>query len=163
MSPSARSVARTVAALFSSVVLLAPLTFALLVGGAVTVLDLLGLTVPEPLALVGPFVAGAVALWLAVESALVQLHGVGVLDRGGPIQRRLRYLAIGVTVVASVVAIGRFLAMTVPWAIETGSTSVLVLAGALALAVVGTLYRTITAARTGYERVGRAQADEPRR
>ncbi|WP_018258431.1 hypothetical protein [Halomicrobium katesii] len=163
MSPSARSVARTVAALFSSVVLLAPLTFALLVGGTVTVLDLLGLTVPEPLALVGPVVAGAAALWLAVESALVQLHGVGVLDRGGPIQRRLRYLAIGVTVVTGVIAIGRFLAMTVPWAIETGSTSVLVLAGALALAVVGTLYRTIAAARTGYERVGRAQTDEPRR
>ena len=162
MSPSLRSVARIVAALFSSVVLLAPLTFALLVGGAVTVFDLLGLGAPEPLALVGPFVAGAVALWLAVESALVQLYGLGVLDRGRPIQRRLRYLAIGVTVVASVVAIGRFLAMTVPWAIETRSTTVLVLAGALVLAVVGTCYRTAAAARTGYARVSRPQTDEPR-
>jgi hypothetical protein len=151
MAPSLRSLASAGAALVSSLVLLAPFALAMLVGAADTVLEITGITVPTPLDVIGVVVAVSMALSIALEGAMVQRHGLVIVDRGGPVQRAGRYLLIGVTVLASVITIVRLLAMTIPWAIEHGSTSSLLLAGLVVLALLGACYRTIVAARDGYE------------
>lgn len=150
MSPSIRSLTKDFAALFSSLVLLGPLALGLLVGAGGIVVGVTGFTVPNSLGILGFSVAGLLALWLALEGAMVQRHGLDVIDRGGPIQRTARYLLVTVTTLAGLVVSVRFLARSLPWAIETQNTPAQILGGLLVVALVTTLYRTLTAVRAGY-------------
>lgn len=159
MSPTLRAYAGSGAALFSSVVLLGPFAFGMLVGAGVTLVDVTGVTVPDPLPLVGLVLAVVASLSLAVEGAMVQRHGLAAVDRGGPLQRTWRYFLIGVTLLASLITIGRLLAMVVPRAVEHGSTSTLVLAALIVVAIFGTLFRTIAAARAGYDDANRSRSE----
>ncbi|MDS0222153.1 hypothetical protein NDI54_12415 [Haloarcula sp. S1AR25-5A] len=157
MSPSIRSLTKDVAALVSSLVLLGPLAFGLLVGAGATMAEIAGLAVPGLVATAG--IAGAVllSLWLALEGAMVQRHGLNVIDRGGPVQRTARYLLVTVTTLAGLVVSVRFLALSLPWAVETQNTPAQLLGGLLVVALIATLYRTLTAARDGYLQSGEQQ------
>ncbi|KAA9398762.1 hypothetical protein Har1130_11150 [Haloarcula sp. CBA1130] len=154
MSPSIRSLTGDFAALFSSLVLLGPLTLGLLVGAATIIVGVLEIAVPNVLGIVGVAVAVLLALWMVLEGALVQRHGLAVIDRGGPVQRSGRYLLVGVTTVAGFVVSTRVLVLALPWAVETRNTPVQVLGVLLAVALVATVYRTLTAARDGYRSSG---------
>ncbi len=150
MSPSIRSLTKDFAALFSSLVLLGPLTLGLLVVAGRIVAGLIGVAVPDPLGTIGFSVAALLALWLALEGAMVQRHGLETMDRGGSIQRAARYLLVGVTTLAGLIVSVRFVALSLPWAFETQNTAAQVLGVLLVAALVATLYRTLTAARKGY-------------
>jgi len=154
VSPSIRSLAENFAALFSSLVLLGPLTLGLLVGAGGIVLEVAGVTVPNTLGIVGVSVAVLLSLWMALEGAMVQRHGLDTLDRGGPIQRTARYLLVGITTLAGLVVSVRVLTLALPWAVETGNIAAQILGGLLAVALIATLYRTLTAVREGYRRNG---------
>ena len=154
MSPSIRSLAKDFAALFSSLVLLGPLALGLLVGAGRIVVGLTGLTVPNSIGILGFGVAGLLALRLALEGAMIQRHGLDVIDRGSAFQRTARHLLVTGTALAGLVVSVRFLALSLPWAIETRNTPAQILGGLLVVALVATLYRTLTAARDGYLRSG---------
>jgi uncharacterized membrane protein YqgA involved in biofilm formation len=150
VSPSVRSRTKDFAALFSSLVLLGPLTLGLLVLAGRIIGGLTGLTVPDSLRTIGFGVAALLALWLALEGVMVQRHGLTTMDRGGSFQRATRYLLVTVTTLAGVIVSIRFLALSLPWAFETQNTPAQVLGVLLVAALVATLYRTLTAARDGY-------------
>ncbi|NLV14953.1 hypothetical protein [Haloarcula argentinensis] len=150
MSPSIRSLAGDFAAVFSSLVLLGPLTLGLLVGASKIVAGLTGLALPDPLGTVGFSVAALLALWLALEGAMVQRYGLETMDRGNPLQRVARYLLVAVTTLAGLIVSVRFLLLSLPWAFETQNTPAQVLGVLLVVALVATLYRILTAAREGY-------------
>lgn len=150
MSPSIRSLAGDFAAVFSSLVLLGPLTLGLLVGASRIIGGLTGLALPDPLGTVGFGVAALLALWLALEGAMVQRHGLETMDRGGPFQCVARYLLVAVTTFAGLIVSVRFVALSLPWAFETQNTPAQVLGVFLVVALVATLYRILTAAKEGY-------------
>ena len=150
MSPSIRSLAGDFAALFSSLVLLGPLTLALLVGASRIVARLTTLTISGPLGTVGFSVAALLALWLTLEGAMVQRYGLDTMDRGGAFQRVARYLLVAVTTLAGLIVSVRFLVLSLPWASETQNTPAQVLGVLLVVALVATLYRILAAAREGY-------------
>lgn len=157
MSPSIRSLAGDFAALFSSLILLGSLTLGFLVGAGRIILGVAGVTVPNALGIVGFGVAVILSLWMALEGALVQRHGLATIDRGGPLQRGGRYLLVAITTVAGFVVSIRVLVLALPWAIETRNTPAQVLGVLLVAALVATLYRTLTAARDGYRGSGERQ------
>ncbi|EMA01064.1 hypothetical protein SAMN05443574_101497 [Haloarcula vallismortis] len=150
MSSSIRSLTKDFAALFSSLVLLGPLTLGLLVLAGRIVADPIGIAIPDALGTIGFSVAALLALWLALEGAMVQRHGLEAMDRGGSFQRAARYLLVTVTTLAGVIVSVRFLALSLPWAFETQNTPAQILGVLLVAAVVAALYRTLTAARDGY-------------
>lgn len=150
MSSSIRTAARSFAAIFSSLVLLEPLTFVALVGAPVIALEATGLAVPDLLELVWIGASAVAALWLAVEGGAVQLYGLRVLDRGGSSQRAARYTVIGLTALAGLVVAVRFLILAIPWAFETGGLLPQVLAVAVVVALLASCYRTAGAVRRGY-------------
>lgn len=165
MSPSIRTIARSFAALVSSLVLLGPLAFVSLVGAPLLLLEATGLVVPDPLELVWIGASAVAALWLAIEGAAVQLYGLDV-DRGGPAQRAARYLLVGVTTVAALVVAVRFLFLAIPWAFETGGVAAQALGVAIVAALLASLYRTASAARRGYVSARRhrnRESDTPQR
>ncbi len=150
MSPSIRSRTKDFAALFSSLALLGPLTLGLLVLAGRIIADIIGVAVPDPLGTIGFSVAALLALWLALEGAMVQRYGLATLDRGGSFQRGARYLLVTVTTLAGLIVSIGFLALSLPWAFETQNTAAQVLGVLLVVALVAALYRTLTAAREGY-------------
>ncbi|GAA5474315.1 hypothetical protein [Haloarcula hispanica] len=152
MSPSVRSLTKDFAALFSSLVLLGPLTLGLLVFAGRITTHLTGVVVPDPIGTIGFSVAALLALWLALEGAMVQRHGLATLDRGGSLQRAARYLLVTVTTLAGLIVSVGFVALSLPWAFETQNTAAQVLGVLLVAALVATLYRTLTAAGEGYSK-----------
>jgi|GEM_PF-1514725 len=152
MAPSIGTLARGFAAVFSSLVLLGTLAFVALVGAPVILLEATGLAVPDPVALAWIGASAVAALWLAVEGAAVQLDGLDAVDRGGSSQRTARYAVIAVTTIAALVVAVRFLALAIPWAFGTGGAAAQVLAVAVVLALLASLYRTADAVRDGYQR-----------
>nr|WP_254282094.1 hypothetical protein [Haloarcula salina] len=134
--------------------MLGPLTFGLLVGAGRIIIGAAGVTVPNALGIVGFCVAVLLALWMALEGALVQRHGLAAIDRGGPVQRSGRYLLAGVTTVAGFVVSAGVLVLALPWAVETRNTPAQVLGVLLVVALAAALYRTLTAARDGYRNTG---------
>lgn len=150
MSPSIRPLIRGFAALFSSLVLLGPLTLGLLIGASRIVAGLTELSIPDSLEIVGISVAVLLALWLAFEGAMIQRHGLATVNRGSRLQRTARYLLITVTTLAGLIVSVRFLTLSLPWAFETQNTPAQVLGVLLVAALVATLYRTLTAAKKGY-------------
>ena len=150
MSPPIRSLAGDFAALFSSLVLLGPLALALLVGASRIVAGLTALTISDPLGTVGFSAAVLLALWLALEGAMVQRYGFKAMDRGGPFQRGARYLSVAVTTLAGLIVSVQLVALALPWAFKTQNTPTQVLSVLLVVALVATLYRILTAAREGY-------------
>ncbi|GCF12970.1 hypothetical protein Harman_09050 [Haloarcula mannanilytica] len=130
------------------------MTLGLLIGAGGIVLEVATVTVPNALEIIGVSVAVVLSLWMALEGAMAQRHGLGTLDRGGPVQRTARYLLVAVTTLAGLVVTVRFLTLALPWAVETGNTPAQILGGLLAVALVATLYRTLTAVRDGYRHSG---------
>ncbi|EMA29242.1 hypothetical protein [Haloarcula japonica] len=140
--------------------MLGPLALGLLVGASRVVSGITGLTIPDPLGTISFSVAALLALWLALEGAMVQRYGLETMDRGGPFQRVARYLLVTVTTLAGLIVAIRFLALSLPWAFETQNTPAQALGVLLVVALVATLYRILTAARDGYLHSSEQQQEE---
>lgn len=129
-----------------SLLLIGPLTAGVLIG-AIQMLAYLaggGLVGGQYVALV--LVSAIIGIKVAGEVAMIRINGYKVLQRGSSNRIVMRYLLLGLPILASLALIGRFLVMMVGWGLED-EPIILGLVSLVVLALGWAALRTVQAYR----------------